>query len=100
MVQWTTQSSFLPFIFAEARWGHSFLQYMIVFIFQEQLVASKGPAEDTALHLAARKGDNDLVKFFIEAGAKVDAQNVSTESKTKVPLWGEESIPGTESGIE
>ncbi len=56
--------------------------YIKVFIFQEQLVASKGPAEDTALHLAARKGDNDLVKFFIEAGAKVDAQNVSTESKT------------------
>jgi ankyrin repeat protein len=55
---------------------------MKVFIFQEQLVASKGPAEDTALHLAARKGDNDLVKFFIEAGAKVDAQTVSTESKT------------------
>ncbi len=53
---------------------------MKVFFFQEQLVASKGPAEDTALHLAARKGDNDLVKFFIEAGAKVDAQNVSTES--------------------
>ncbi len=53
-----------------------------MFFFQEQLVASKGPAEDTALHLAARKGDNDLVKFFIEAGAKVDAQNVSTESKT------------------
>jgi ankyrin repeat protein len=73
---------------------------MKVLIFQEQLVASKGPAEDTALHLAARKGDNDLVKFFIEAGAKVDAQNVSAESKTEVPLWGEESTLGTESGIE
>jgi len=44
---------------------------------QEQLVAAKGPEEDTALHLAARRGDNDLIKFFIEAGAKVDAQNVS-----------------------
>jgi hypothetical protein len=22
------------------------------------------------------------------------------ESETKVPLWGEESVPGTESGIE
>ncbi len=24
----------------------------------------------------------------------------STESKTKVPLWGKESIPGTEPGAE
>jgi ankyrin repeat protein len=28
-------------------------------------------------HLAARKGDNNLVKFLIETGVKVDAQNVS-----------------------
>jgi ankyrin repeat protein len=41
------------------------------------LKASKGKEEDTALHLAARKGDNDLVKFLIETGAMVDAQNVS-----------------------
>ena len=27
--------------------------------------------------MAARKGDNDLVKLFIEAGTKVDTQNVS-----------------------
>ncbi len=26
--------------------------------------------------------------------------NESAESEIKVPLWGEESIPGTESGIE
>ena len=30
-----------------------------------------------ALHLAARKGDNDLVKLFIESGTRVDTQNVS-----------------------
>ena len=30
---------------------------------------------DCAIHLAARKGDNDLVKLFIEAGTKVDTQN-------------------------
>ena len=29
-----------------------------------------------ALHLAARKGDNDLVKLFIESGTRVDTQNV------------------------
>jgi ankyrin repeat protein len=28
-------------------------------------------------HLAARKGDNNLVKFLIETGTKVDAQSVS-----------------------
>ena len=32
---------------------------------------------DCAIHLAARRGDNDLVKLFIEAGTKVDTQNVS-----------------------
>ena len=32
---------------------------------------------DTALHLAARRKDNDMVKMFIEAGATVDAKNVS-----------------------
>jgi ankyrin repeat protein len=61
---------------------------MKIVIFQEQLVASKGPAEDTALHLAARKGDNDLVKFFIEAGAKVDAQNVSILSRKLKSRYG------------
>ena len=44
---------------------------------QEQLKAGKGPEEDQALHLAARKGDNDLVKLFIESGTRVDTQNVS-----------------------
>ena len=34
------------------------------------------PLKDTALHLAARRKDNELVKLFIEAGAGVDAQNV------------------------
>ena len=37
----------------------------------------KGSVGDNAIHLAARKGDNDLVKLFIEAGTKVDTQNVS-----------------------
>ena len=45
--------------------------------FQEQLKTGKGTVGDCAIHLAARKGDNDLVKLFIEAGTKVDTQNVS-----------------------
>ena len=44
---------------------------------QEQLKTGKGTVGDCAIHLAARKGDNDLVKLFIEAGTKVDTQNVS-----------------------
>ena len=44
---------------------------------QEQLKTGKGSVGDNAIHLAARKGDNDLVKLFIEAGTKVDTQNVS-----------------------
>ena len=43
---------------------------------EAQLKYTKPPLKDTALHLAARKRDNDLVKLFIEAGAVVDSQNV------------------------
>ena len=56
------------------------LKIINLLLCQEQLKSSKGGGEDYALHLAARKGDNDLVKFLIEAGAKVDAQNVSVHS--------------------
>ena len=48
---------------------------------QEQLKTGKGSVGDNAIHLAARKGDNDLVKLFIEAGTKVDTQNVSVFSQ-------------------
>ena len=77
-----------------------------MFTIQEQLKAGKGTSDDQvnlefhfpflcftfvfivqalhfhfpfvqALHLAARKGDNDLVKLFIESGTRVDTQNVS-----------------------
>ena len=44
--------------------------------FQEQLKSAKGNEGDSAIHIAARKGDNDLVKLFIEAGTRVDTQNV------------------------
>ena len=44
--------------------------------FQEQLKSAKGKEGDSAIHIAARKGDNDLVKLFIEAGTRVDTQNV------------------------
>ena len=46
-------------------------------IFSQTLKYTKPPPlEDTALHLAARKRDNDMVKLFIETGAVVDSQNV------------------------
>ena len=35
------------------------------------------PKLDHPLHLAGRKKDNEMVKLFIEAGAAVDAKNVS-----------------------
>lgn len=49
---------------------------------QEQLKTGKGPLGDSAIHLAARKGDNDLVKLFIESGTKVDTQNVCSNTDT------------------
>ena len=54
------------------------MQFLLSFIicFQEQLKSAKGKEGDSAIHVAARKGDNDLVKLFIEAGTRVDTQNV------------------------
>ena len=49
---------------------------------EAQLKYTKPPLKDTALHLAARKRDNDLVKLFIETGAFVDSQNVSVVEPT------------------
>ena len=46
------------------------------FFTQDQLKTSRGSEGDSAIHIAARKGDNDLVKLFIEAGTRVDTQNV------------------------
>ena len=43
---------------------------------EAQIKYVKKPLNDTALHLAGRRKDNDMVKMFIEAGATVDARNV------------------------
>ena len=43
----------------------------------EQIPYKSPISQFQALHLAARKGDNDLVKLFIESGTRVDTQNVS-----------------------
>ena len=64
----STQVFVLKFIMT-----HCHINYFL----QEQLKSGKGSVGDNAIHLAARKGDNDLVKLFIEAGTKVDTQNVS-----------------------
>ena len=45
---------------------------------EPEIIPYKSPiSQFQALHLAARKGDNDLVKLFIESGTRVDTQNVS-----------------------
>ena len=44
----------------------------------------KQPIGDTAMHLAARKKDHELVKLLIESGALVDSQN--TEGQTVLHL--------------
>ena len=45
---------------------------------ETQVKYTKPPLNDTVLHLAGRRKDNDLVKLFIEAGAGVDVKNVRT----------------------
>ncbi|XP_059080155.1 serine/threonine-protein phosphatase 6 regulatory ankyrin repeat subunit B-like [Tigriopus californicus] len=42
---------------------------------ETQIKYAKEPLKDTALHLAGRRKDNDMVKMFIEAGGTVDAKN-------------------------
>ena len=43
---------------------------------EQQLSYHSKNVKDTALHLAARNRDNDMVKLFIKLGAEVDSQNV------------------------
>ena len=43
---------------------------------EKQLSYQSKNIKDTALHLAARNQDNDMVKLFIKLGAEVDSQNV------------------------
>ena len=46
-----------------------------------QIKYVKEPLKDTALHLAGRRRDNDMIKMFIEAGSVVDGKNVRMHSK-------------------
>ncbi|XP_023333094.1 serine/threonine-protein phosphatase 6 regulatory ankyrin repeat subunit C [Eurytemora carolleeae] len=60
---------------------------------QEQLKTPKGDSLDYAVHLAARKGDNDLIKTFIEMGAEVDIQNAEGQTCLHVACSkGDENI--------
>lgn len=51
----------------------------------EQLRATT-PSGDTALHLAARRRDVDMVRILVDYGAQVDMQNVS-EKKNKIIIF-------------
>ncbi len=42
----------------------------------------------------------EAVNCYYKRFALGSSVGMNTESETKVPLWDEESIPGTESGIE
>jgi ankyrin repeat protein len=43
---------------------------------EEQINFTNNPLKDTALHLAAREQDNDMMKLFMKLGAGIDVQNV------------------------
>lgn len=45
---------------------------------EEQVKSIKDSNKDTALHIACRKGEGDIVKLLVDSGALVDVQNVST----------------------
>ena len=40
----------------------------------------KGPLKDTLLHLATRRRNSDMMKFFIEAGCSVDKVNAEGQT--------------------
>ena len=49
--------------------------------------------QDTVLHLAARKKDNELTRLFIEAGAEVDAPNGEGQTTLHIAsLNGDENM--------
>ena len=41
-----------------------------------QITYTNEPLRNSALHLAAREEDNDMMKLLIQLGAEVDLQNV------------------------
>ena len=43
---------------------------------EDQINFTNNPLKDTALHLAAREQDNDMLKLFMKLGAGIDVQNV------------------------
>eukprot|EP00095_Tigriopus_kingsejongensis_P008369 maker-scaffold856_size87843-snap-gene-0.19 protein:Tk08369 transcript:maker-scaffold856_size87843-snap-gene-0.19-mRNA-1 annotation:"PREDICTED: uncharacterized protein LOC100122337" len=60
---------------------------------EDQIQRLKMPLMDTCLHLAARKGDSDLLKLFIEFGANVDAINRDGQTVLHIAaLNGDENI--------
>ena len=47
---------------------------------EKQVLHVKQPLGDTAMHLAARRKDSNLLKTLIEAGAQVDHQNAEGQT--------------------
>ncbi|XP_069948336.1 serine/threonine-protein phosphatase 6 regulatory ankyrin repeat subunit B-like [Cherax quadricarinatus] len=46
----------------------------------DQVKAVRGNTRDTALHIACRKKDTDMVRILVEAGSNTDAQNAAGQT--------------------
>lgn len=71
------QTGKIPLLLAVEAGNQSMCRELLSVLPTEQLKSSTDTG-DTALHLAARRRDLDMVKILVDYGANVDSQNVST----------------------
>ncbi|KAJ8033227.1 Ankyrin-1 [Holothuria leucospilota] len=54
---------------------------------EEQVRTIKDSNKDTALHIACRKGEGDIVKLLVDSGALVDVQNDDGHTPLHITAW-------------
>lgn len=75
------QKGRIPILLAVEAGNQSMCRELLSQQAAEQLRATTDNG-DTALHLAARKRDVDMVRILVDYGSNVDSQNVSHTLKT------------------
>ncbi|XP_071836319.1 uncharacterized protein [Apostichopus japonicus] len=54
---------------------------------QDQILSMKDSNKDTALHIACRKAEGDMIKLLVDSGAQVDIQNDDGHTPLHITAW-------------